>query len=138
MKCQQSKNKEKDKSENAYEKKKLELEKEVALGLWVQVIGQIIEIRGLSGLLYIEEDEDSIGEQQILTGVWIKTIGQLLESVSVTSQIGETNAIRLLQEQKVAIAGDVLASIGSAFEVIGGLRVLKEERAAVTSPRIIP
>ena len=55
-------------------KKVLELEKEVALGLWIQVIGQIVEIKGLSGLLHIENDTDSIGEQQILTGVWIKTI----------------------------------------------------------------
>ncbi|MEH7097382.1 hypothetical protein [Neobacillus vireti] len=121
----------------------LELEKEVALGLWIQVIGQIIEIKGLSGLLHIEEDANTIGEQQILTGeqqiltgVWIKTIGQILEAISVSSQIGETDLIKLLQEQKLAITGDMLVTIGSAYEVIGGIHVLEEETDKI--PRIVP
>jgi hypothetical protein len=114
----------------------LGLEKEVALGLWIQVIGQIIEIKGLSGLLHIEEDANTIGEQQILTGVWIKTIGQILEAISVSSQIGETDLIKLLQEQKLAIAGDLLVSIGSAYEVIGGIHVLEEETDKI--PRMVP
>jgi hypothetical protein len=118
-------------------KKKIELEKEVALGLWIQVIGQIIEINGLTGLLNIENDTDLVGERQILTGVWIKTIGQLLEAVSVSSQIGEKDIIKLLQEQKVAITGDFLVSIGAAYEVLGGIRTLEEE-GTVKTPRIIP
>jgi hypothetical protein len=118
-------------------KKIIELEKEVALGLWIQVIGQIIEIRGLTGLLNIETDTDSVGERQILSGVWIKTIGQLLEAVSVSSQIGEKDTIKLLQEQKVAITGDFLVSIGAAIEVLGGIRTLEEEET-VKTPRIIP
>lgn len=118
-------------------KKKIELEKEVALGLWIQVIGQIIEINGLTGLLNIENDTDLVGERQILTGVWIKTIGQLLEAVSVSSQIGEKDIIKLLQEQKVAITGDFLVSIGAIYEVLGGIRTLEEE-GAVKTPRIIP
>src|SRR5438309_1901665 len=73
------------------------------LGLWIQVMGQIIEIKGLSGLLHIEEDANSTGEQQILTGVLIKTIGQKLEAISVSSQIGEIDIIKLLREQKLAI-----------------------------------
>ncbi|MEH7250474.1 hypothetical protein V7114_27350 [Neobacillus niacini] len=118
-------------------KKIIELEKEVALGLWIQVIGQIIEIKGLTGLLNIENDTNSVGERQILTGVWIKTIGQLLEAVSVSSQIGEKDVIKLLQEQKVAITGDFLVSIGAAYEVLGGIRTLEEEEK-VKTPRIIP
>ena len=121
---------------NKKSKKILELEKEVALGLWIQVIGQIIEIKGLSGLLHIENDTNSIGEQQILTGAWIKTIGQILEAISVSSQISETDIIKLLQEQKLAITGDLLVSIGSAYEVIGGIHVLEEETVEI--PRIIP
>lgn len=112
------------------------LEKEVALGLWIQVIGQIIEIKGLSGLLHMEEDANTMGEQQILTGVWIKAIGQILEAVSVSSQIGETDLIKLLQEQKLAITGDLLVAIGSAYEVIGGIHVLEEETDKI--PRIVP
>lgn len=115
-------------------KKILELEKEVELGLWIQVIGQIIEVKGLTALLYIEENSN--GRYQILTGVWIRTIGQILEAIAVSSQIGETDLIKRMQEQKLAITGDLLVSIGSAYEVIGGIGVLQEE--AVTPPHIVP
>ena len=108
-------------------KKILELKKEVELGLWIQVIGQIIEVKGLSGLLPLEEDATATGEQQILTGALIRTIGQILEAISVSSQIRETDLIKLLQEQKIAITGDLLVSIGSAYEVAGGIQVLQEE-----------
>jgi len=118
------------------EQKIVELEKEVALGLWIQVIGQFIEVKGLSGLLQLEEDVNRLGEQQILTGAWIRTIGQLLEALSVQSQLGEKDKIKLFQEQKIAITGDFLVAVGSAYEVIGGLRVLEEE--AVEPPRIVP
>ncbi|MEH6945118.1 hypothetical protein [Bacillus sp. JJ722] len=114
----------------------VELEKEVAIGLWIQVIGQIIEIKGLTGLLILEDDSNQIGEQQILTGVWIRTIGSILEAISVTKQISETDLTRLLQEQKIAITGDLLSSIGSALEVNGGILVLEEEQ--IKAPRIIP
>jgi hypothetical protein len=117
-------------------KKILELEKEVLLGLWIQVIGQLIEVKGLSGLLHLEEDTNKTGEQEILTGVWIRTIGQILEAVSVSSQINETDLRKLLQEQKIAITGDFLVAIGSAYEVIGGIHVLEEE--AVKAPPIVP
>ena len=121
---------------NKKSKKVLELEKEVALGLWIQVIGQFVEIKGLSGLLHIENDTSSIGEQQILTGVWIKTLGQILEAISVSNQINETDIIKLLQEQKLAITGDLLVSIGAAYEVLGGIHALEEEQ--LETPRIIP
>lgn len=117
-------------------KKILELEKEVALGLWIQVVGQIIELKSLSALFLIEENANSIGEQQILTGVWIRTIGQILEAVSVSSQISETDIIKRLQEQKIAVTGDLLVSIGSAIEVVGGIHVIEEE--AFIAPRIVP
>jgi hypothetical protein len=116
------------------EKKKLE--KEVVLGLWIQVIGQLIEVKGLSGLFQLEEDTNPVGEKQILTGVWIRTIGQLLEALSVSSQLNETNLIKLLQEQKIAITGDLLVSIGAAYEVIGGIHVLEEE--SYKQPFIVP
>ena len=122
--------------ETEYEQKILQLEKEVALGLWIQVIGQFIELKGLSGLFHLEEDANRLGEQQILSGAWIRTIGQLLEALSVQSQIGETDKIKLIQEQKIAVSGDFLVSVGSLYEVIGGLRVLEEETAQ--PPRIVP
>jgi hypothetical protein len=114
----------------------LQLEKEVAFGLWIQVIGQIIELKGLAGLLEIEVDANTIGEKQILTGASIRTIDQILEATSVSRQIRETDKIKLIEEQKIAITGDLLVAIGSAIEVIGGLQVLEEETVKV--PRIIP
>ncbi|QCJ42506.1 hypothetical protein FAY30_11610 [Bacillus sp. S3] len=117
-------------------KKILQLEKQVSLGLWVQVLGQIIELKGLSELFHLEGNTNTIGEQQILTGVWIRTIGQILEAVSVSKQLGETDLVKLLQEQQIAITGDFLVSIGSAYEVIGGIHVLEEESAKIT--QIIP
>lgn len=136
MEHQKTKGNSREDFNNKKGKKVLELEKEVALGLWIQVIGQIIEIKGLTGLLHIENDTDSMGEQQILTGVWIKTIGQIVEAISVSMQISETDIIKLLQEQKLAITGDLLVSIGAAYEVSGGIHVLEEETAEST--RIIP
>ncbi|MFF2445630.1 hypothetical protein ACFVSW_00920 [Neobacillus sp. NPDC058068] len=112
-------------------KKILQLEKEVSFGLWVQVLGQIIELKGLSELFHLEEDANAIGEKQILTGVWIRTIGQILEAVSVSRQLRETDLVKLIQEQKLAITGDLLVSIGSAYEVIGGIHVLEEESAKI-------
>ena len=114
----------------------LEYEKEVELGLWIQVIGQIIEIKGLSGLLYLEEDDSVKGKQQILNGVWLKTIGQILEAISVSKQIRETDILKRLEEQKVAITGDLLVTIDAALEVDGGIRVLQDEM--VETPRIVP
>jgi hypothetical protein len=114
----------------------LALEKEVAFGLWIQVVGQIIELIALSELLQVKEDENTVGEEQILTGVWLRTIGQILEAVSVSKQINETDLLKLSQQQKLAITGDLLVSIGSGYEVFGGVHVLGEE--TVTPPRIVP
>ena len=114
----------------------LALEKEVAFGLWIQVVGQIIELIALSELLKVKEDENTVGEEQILTGVWLRTIGQILEAVSVSKQINETDLLKLSQQQKLAITGDLLVSIGSGYEVFGGIHVLEEE--TVTPPRIVP
>ncbi|PLT32937.1 hypothetical protein [Bacillus sp. V5-8f] len=118
------------------ENKIAELEKQVSLGLWIQSIGQIIELSGLSGLLQLE-DGDLTGEKQILSGVWIKTIGQVLEAISVSRQIGETDKAKLFEEQKIAITGDLLVSIGAAIEVAGGIKALSEEGISGI-PLIIP
>ncbi|MGJ7913142.1 hypothetical protein [Neobacillus sp. LXY-1] len=122
--------------ENEINKKILGLEKQVSLGLWIQVAGNILELTGLLGIQHLEEDANPKGEQQILTGVWAKTIGQILEAISVSRQIGETDKTKLIEEQKVAIAGDFLVSLGSAIEVIGGLQVLEEE--LVKTSRLVP
>jgi hypothetical protein len=112
------------------------LEKEIAFGLWIQVVGQIIELIALSELLQVQEDDNILGEEQILTGVWLRTIGQIIEAVSVSKQIKETDLLKRIQQQKLAIAGDFLVSVGAGYEVVGGIHVLEEE--IVTTPRIVP
>ena len=95
----------------------------------IQVIGQFIEIKGLTGLLHIENDTSATGEQQILTGAWIKTIGQILEAISVSSQISETDIIKLLQEQKLAITGDLLCQLVQLMKYPEEFRYLKRNRS---------
>lgn len=116
--------------------KMLELEIKVALGLWIQVIGQIIELKSLTDLFHLEDTINSSGEQQILTGVWIRTIGQILEAIAVSSQIFEKDVIKRLQEQKIAVTGDLLVAIGAIYEVVGGIHVLEEEQ--FKAPTIVP
>jgi hypothetical protein len=120
------------KGNEAKSEKVLQLEKQVSLGLWIQVIGQIIEFKGLADLLQVEEDTNITGEKQILNGVFIRTIGQILEAISVSNQIRETDQVRLIEEQKIAITGDSLVAIGSVLEVIGGLMVLEEETGNIS------
>ncbi|MDQ1145717.1 hypothetical protein QE429_002544 [Bacillus sp. SORGH_AS 510] len=60
----------------------------------------------------------------------------MLEAVSVSKQLGETDLLKLIPQQKLAITGDLLVSIGSGYEVVGGLNILEEE--AVTPPPIVP
>ncbi|WP_409290013.1 hypothetical protein [Peribacillus sp. SCS-37] len=86
--------------------------------------------------LEAESSSESTGEKQIISGVWFQTIGHILEAVSVTNQIGLTDTARLLEEQKTAIAGDVLVSLGAAIEAAGGLKVLKEEEQSA-APLIV-
>ncbi|RLQ94272.1 hypothetical protein [Falsibacillus albus] len=115
-----------------HEKRILALERQVALGLWIQSLGQLIEINGLSGLLQMEEDMDSSGEKTILAGNWVKFTGILTEALSVSKQIGETDKSKLIKEQEAAITGDLLAALGSLIEVFGGVEVLQEEKENIT------
>lgn len=117
---------------NKKENQIFELEKQVAYGLWIQVIGQLVELNALSGLLQLVEDTNTVGERQILFGVGLRTIGQIMEAISVSYQINETDKTKLIEEQKFAIAGDSLVAIGSAIEVNGGLNVLREEAGKVS------
>ncbi|WP_206763779.1 hypothetical protein [Cytobacillus firmus] len=64
--------------------------------------------------------------KKILNGVWLQTIGHILIAISVSRQIRETDKIKLLEEQKTAIVGDFLVSLGAALEGIGGLQAMEE------------
>jgi hypothetical protein len=65
--------------------------------------------------------------KKILNVVWLQTIGHILIAISVSRQIRETDKSKLLEEQKIAIAGDFLVSLGAALEGIGGLQAMEEE-----------
>ncbi|MBM7694641.1 hypothetical protein JOC77_004116 [Peribacillus deserti] len=115
--------------EKLKERKKIEdeLEKKVVLGLWLQLVGSVIEAIALSDLLKISKDPDNPGENQVVAGVWIQTIGQILETISVTNQIFITDKQELINQQKVAITADILNSLGAAIEAAGGIKVVTEE-----------
>ncbi|MBG9587481.1 hypothetical protein [Cytobacillus firmus] len=42
-----------------------QLESQVEIGAWIQVIGQIIEANGLSKLTQIQEEQSTVGEKNI-------------------------------------------------------------------------
>jgi hypothetical protein len=110
------------------EQKRLNLEKQVAVGIWIQVVGQLIEFLGLARLSLISEQPDSIPEKQILSGASIQVIGTLFEAIGVSGQITESNNEIILEAQKLAISGDWLQAVGAILEASGGTGELREEQ----------
>ncbi|NYV65350.1 hypothetical protein HYI36_08815 [Bacillus sp. Gen3] len=106
---------------------KSKYEKQVELGVWISVIGHLIEAVSLSELQALEE-ETNLGEKQILSGVWMQAFGHLLEAIGVSKQLATLDQKSYFDAQKLAITGDVLVSIGAALDVLGGLEVLEEEQ----------
>jgi len=129
--------------ENSFDQKekikemRTKLEKQVAVGIWLQFIGHFIEVLGLYELLQLNEDLISEGDVQIASGSFIGTIGHLLEAIAVSSQIFTNDKNQKLNEQKLAVTGDSLVSLGAAIEVSGGLEILKEEETG-HSTRLVP
>lgn len=81
---------------------------------------------------------DSEGEKKILTGIWVQTIGQLLEATAVTNQINNTNEFSILSSQKIAVTGDIVQSIGSALQALGGEELLLQDGIGNLFESIIP
>src|SRR4051794_40585865 len=103
---------------------KLKLEQQVAVGLWIQVIGQITESLALSQLLTMSDDPFLEDEKTIVLGAWVKTIGQLLEAIGVSEQISVKNegegAAVIVKGQKIAVTGDWLQAFGALLDAIAG------------------
>lgn len=111
---------------------KLSLEKQIAAGVWIQAIGQLIEVINLSKLFLIsQEDWESPGEKQIVAGVWLATIGKIVEAIGVSEQILTTDKGLKLQGQQIAVTGDWIQTFGTALEAIGGTEVLSEEQVQI-------
>ncbi|HWO97728.1 MAG TPA: hypothetical protein VNM45_15615 [Bacillus sp. (in: firmicutes)] len=106
---------------------KLNLEKQVAAGVWIQVIGQLVEVISLSKLLLLSENVPSDSEKKAFYGVCIQAIGQLLEAAGVSQQLSTTNVESLIEGQEITITGDWLQAIGAAVEATGAAGILKEE-----------
>ncbi|WP_053365898.1 DUF6944 family repetitive protein [Bacillus sp. FJAT-27245] len=120
--------KEKNVREKELEELKLTLEKQIAISIWIQAIGQIMEAILVLKLLAISEKTE--GEQTLATGVVIQMVGQIVESIGVTKEITQQAPGVLPEAQRIAITGDWLQSIGAAIEAIGGEMVLTEEQQA--------
>jgi hypothetical protein len=124
----------------------LKLDKQVALGLWIQVIGQVIESTALSQLLVLNGDPSDPNlkdEETIVLGSWMQTIGQLLEAIGVSEQIPVKNGTEeidiITAGQKIAIAGDWLQGFGALLEAIAGTNILtKEQISSIIAKHVIP
>lgn len=120
---------EKDREKTKLEQEKISIEKEVAFGIWIQAIGQLIELAGLEKLSQLEGNTNSLGEREILSGAFLQTLGLIFEGIGVSNQIAVNDDQLILGAQKLAITGDWLQSIGAALEAIGGTELLYEEPA---------
>ncbi|MFD0829889.1 hypothetical protein ACT8ZR_30385 [Neobacillus sp. M.A.Huq-85] len=110
------------------EQKRLNIEKQIALGVWIQVIGATIEFLGIAKLREISDNPDSIPVKEVLTGAGIQALGTFFEAIGVSGQITGNDNKLILDAQKLAITGDWLQSIGAALEAAGGTGEFLEEQ----------
>jgi len=103
----------------------LSLEKGIAICQWIQAGAVFTEAVLLTRLYFL--NGESSAEQKILAGIWTQTIGQLMEAHGVTKQIMNLNDISQLKAQKLTVAGDILQSLGSGLQAIGGEEALISE-----------
>lgn len=115
------------KQKDQTEETKISFEKQVALGIWIQAIGQLIELAGLEKLNRLSENSNEPGEVQILSGAFLQTLGLIFEGIGVSNQLSVENSDLIIKAQKLAITGDWLQSVGAALEAVGGTEVLMKE-----------
>ncbi|MGG3468132.1 hypothetical protein ABES02_11700 [Neobacillus pocheonensis] len=104
----------------------IKLEKQVAMGVWIQAVGQLIELVSLYRLYLISDEEEPIVEKQILTGASLQTLGTFLEAIGVTEEIGIDSAEVSIGAQKLAVTGDWIQALGAILEAAGGSEIIKE------------
>ncbi|ASV68511.1 hypothetical protein MKX67_18860 [Cytobacillus sp. FSL W7-1323] len=129
-----------DKSEKSVEEKIKNIESNIVITQWIQVVGVLSEAVLLTKL-YLLKDNDNInltGEGKILSGIWVQTIGQLVEATGVTKQLETLDDLTLLKFQEIAVAGDLLQSIGAGLQAIGGEQILAEDGIGNIYENIIP
>lgn len=104
----------------------IKLEKQIAIGVWIQAVGQLIELVSLYRLNLISDEEDPAIERQFLAGASLQTIGTLLEAIGVTEEIGLDSDKINLGAQKLAVTGDWLQGLGAILEAVGGSEIIRE------------
>ncbi|MGG1676808.1 DUF6944 family repetitive protein [Neobacillus sp. NRS-1170] len=104
----------------------IKFEKQIAIGVWIQAVGQLIELVGLYRLNLISDEEEPMIENQILTGASLQTIGTFLEAIGVTGEIGMDSGEISLSAQKLAVTGDWIQGLGAILEAVGGTEIIKE------------
>lgn len=60
----------------------LQLEKQIEVGVWIQVIGILTEAIAYSK--WISSKEEYISGRKVETGLWIQSIGQIMEALGVS------------------------------------------------------
>ncbi|WP_223591846.1 hypothetical protein [Neobacillus bataviensis] len=104
----------------------IKLEKQIAIGVWIQAVGQLIELVSLYRLNLISDEEEPMIEKQFLTGASLQTIGTFLEAIGVTEEIGIDSSEISLGAQKLAVTGDWLQALGTILEAVTGSEIIKE------------
>ncbi|MFK9089974.1 hypothetical protein [Bacillus salipaludis] len=107
---------------------KIKLEKQVALGIWIQSVGQLIEFVSLARLNLISDEVVANAENHILAGASIQTIGTFLEAIGVTGEITFPDGEQHLNAQKLAVTGDWLQALGAILEAVGGSEIIRAEQ----------
>lgn len=116
----------------------MQLEKQVAVSIWIQSIGKIMESVNLTKILLLSEEKRfETNELQIVQGVWIQTIGQIIEALGVTKEVlsGEENDLKWTA---IANSGDWLQGIGAIYEAHAGKQIIQKEKAERIAKLFIP
>ena len=106
----------------------------VASGVWIQLVGQIVEAVSLSKLIHSKGEEATELEKGILLGVWISTIGTFLEAIGVSQQLTETSPEKTLQAKRIAASGNWVQALGAGVEATNETAEIRQEEAGVLPP----
>lgn len=105
---------------NDVENERIAIEKQLAFGIWVQAVGQVMELVGLIRLSLLDEDLGTVAMTEVLSGASIQTIGTFFEAIGVSNQISNPDNESRFDAQVLAVTGDWLQSVGAALEAMGG------------------
>lgn len=116
----------------------LHLKKQVAISIWIQTFGKLMESVNLTKLLLNnEESEFKTNEIQIVQGVWIQTFGQFIEAIGVTKEV-LSNESNDLEGAIMANTGDWIQGVGAIYEAHTEKQIIIREREKQISELIIP